>query len=239
MYDEYMTRVYIADAKSEERTALRVLLLDLKMEVAGEAADWVTTLAQAPVSRTDMLLIDWDLLPNSPTAALDEIRRACPAALVIVLISHLDARRQAALSAGADYFVSKGEMPDRVSECLRSAADYLTENLTEIRHTSVRCRLTEEIPEAAFPQPEETEVVVSSPRLDSLISAAFKLSRTESAVLIERELVLINGAAVLKTDYHPEEGVIVSVRGKGRFIFAGIRNETKKGRLRAVIKLYK
>ncbi len=123
--------------------------------------------------------------------------------------------------------------------CLRSAADYLTDNLTEIRHTSVRCRLTEEIPEAAFPQPEETEIVVSSPRLDSLVSAVFKLSRTESAVLIERELVLINGAAVLKTDYHPEEGVIVSVRGKGRFIFAGIRSETKKGRLRAVIKLYK
>jgi DNA-binding NarL/FixJ family response regulator len=117
-----MTRVYIADAKSEERTALRVLLLDLKMEVAGEAADWVTTLAQAPVSRTDMLLIDWDLLPNSPTAALEEIRRACPAALVIVLISHLDARQQAALSAGADAFISKGETPERVAERLRAVA---------------------------------------------------------------------------------------------------------------------
>lgn len=122
LYDEYMTRVFIADAKSEERTALRVLLLDLKMEVAGEAADWVTTLAQAPVSRTDMLLIDWDLLPNSPTAALDEIRRACPAALVIVLISHLDARQQAALSAGADAFISKGETPERVAERLRAVA---------------------------------------------------------------------------------------------------------------------
>jgi hypothetical protein len=32
LYDEYMIRVYIADAKSEERTALRVILLDLKME---------------------------------------------------------------------------------------------------------------------------------------------------------------------------------------------------------------
>jgi len=117
-----MTRVYIADGKSEERTALRVVLLDLKMEVVGEAADWVTTLAQAPVSRTDMLLIDWDLLPNSPTAALDEIRRSCPAALVIVLISHMDARQQAALSAGADAFISKGETPQRVAERLRTVA---------------------------------------------------------------------------------------------------------------------
>jgi DNA-binding NarL/FixJ family response regulator len=115
-----MTRAYIADAKPEERTALRVLLLDLKMEIAGEAADWATTLAQVPISNTDMLLIDWDLLPNSQTAALEEIRRACPAALVIVLLSHLDARQQAALSAGADAFISKDELPERVAERLRA-----------------------------------------------------------------------------------------------------------------------
>jgi DNA-binding NarL/FixJ family response regulator len=117
-----MTRVFLADAKPEERSALRLVLLDLNMEVVGEAADWVTTLAQAPISNTDMLLIDWDLLPNSPTSTLDEIRRVCPAALVIVLISHLDARQQAALSAGADAFISKGEMPERVAERLRAVA---------------------------------------------------------------------------------------------------------------------
>jgi len=117
-----MTRVYIADAKPEERTALRILIVDLAMEVAGEAADWVTTLAQVPISNTDMLLIDWDLLPNSPTVSLDEIRIACPAALVIVLISPLDARQQAALSAGADAFISKGETSEHVADRLRAVA---------------------------------------------------------------------------------------------------------------------
>jgi|SRR6185503_14182090 len=117
-----MTRVYLADAKPEERSALRLLLLDLKMEVAGEAADWLTTLAQVPISRTDILLVDWELLPSAPSAALADLRRACPAALVIVLISHLDARHQAALSAGADAFISKGETPERVAERLRAVA---------------------------------------------------------------------------------------------------------------------
>lgn len=117
-----MTRVFVSDAKPEERSALGLVLLDLKMEVVGEAADWATTLAQAPVSRTEMLLIDWDLLPNSPTAALDDLRRACPAALVIVLVSHLDARQQAALSAGADAFISKGETSERVAERLLAVA---------------------------------------------------------------------------------------------------------------------
>ncbi len=122
LYHEYMTRVYLANAKPEERSALRLLLLDLKMEIVGEASNWPTTLFQAPLSRMDMLLVDWDLLPGSPTAALEELRKACPAALVIVLISHLDARQQAALSAGADAFISKSETPERVAERLRTAA---------------------------------------------------------------------------------------------------------------------
>ena len=117
-----MTRVYLADAKPEERSALRLLILDLKMEVSGEAADWPTTLAQVPISRTDILLVDWDLLPSAPGVALEELRRACQAALVIVLISQLDARQQAALSAGADAFISKGETPERVAERLLAVA---------------------------------------------------------------------------------------------------------------------
>jgi DNA-binding NarL/FixJ family response regulator len=117
-----MTCVFLADSQNEERSALRLLLLDLKMKVVGEAADWSTTLAQAPINRTDMLLVDWDLLPSEPAAALEKLREACPAALVVVLISHLDARQQAALSAGADAFISKGEMPERVAERLRAAA---------------------------------------------------------------------------------------------------------------------
>jgi hypothetical protein len=51
--------------------------------------------------------VDWDLLP---------------AALVTVLISHLDARQQAALSADADAFVNKAETAERVTERLRLAA---------------------------------------------------------------------------------------------------------------------
>lgn len=117
-----MTRVYLADARPAERSALRLLLLDLKMEVIGEAADWATTLAQAPTSRIDILLVDWDLLPGSSGEALAHLREACPAALVIVLISHLEARAQAALSAGADAFISKSETPERLADHLRSAA---------------------------------------------------------------------------------------------------------------------
>jgi len=118
-----MTRVFLADAQPEERSALRLMLLDLDMEVVGEAADWFTTLAEAPTTSLDMLLVDWDLLPlEMGVQSLAELRLACPQAIVVVLISHLDARHQAALSAGADAFISKGETPERVAERLRTVA---------------------------------------------------------------------------------------------------------------------
>jgi len=124
LYDETMTRVYLADAQTEERTALRLVFLDINMDVVGEAADWPTTLAMAPATKLDMLLVDWDLLPTDlGVQSLAELRQACPNAIVVVLISHLDARHQAALSAGADAFISKGETPERVAERLRMAAE--------------------------------------------------------------------------------------------------------------------
>ncbi len=123
LYDETMPRVFIADALPEERSALRLVLLDLNMDVVGEAATWAITLAQAPSLRPDMVLIDWSMLPDATqSAALVGLREACPGALVIVLISHLNARDQAALSAGADTFISKGETPERVAERLRAVA---------------------------------------------------------------------------------------------------------------------
>jgi len=118
-----MPRIYVADSQPDERFALRLVLLDLNMEVVGEAADWPTTLAQAPATNLDMLLVDWDLLPaDLGIQSLAELRLACPNAIVVVLISHRDARQQAAISAGVDVFISKGETPERVAERLRAAA---------------------------------------------------------------------------------------------------------------------
>jgi DNA-binding NarL/FixJ family response regulator len=118
-----MTRVFLADAQPDERKALRMLLRDLKMDIVGETADWPATLVRAPMTGMDMLLVDWAMLPASlGVKALADLRLACPTAVVVVLISSLDARHQAALSAGADVFISKSETPERVAERLRTAA---------------------------------------------------------------------------------------------------------------------
>jgi DNA-binding NarL/FixJ family response regulator len=115
-----MTRVFLADAKSETRSAIRLLLLDMHMQVVGEAVDWPSALVQVPTTNPDMLVVDWEL-PAGVGAALAELRVACPNLRVVVLSSQLEAR-QAALHAGADAFISIGDAPDRVTERLRAAS---------------------------------------------------------------------------------------------------------------------
>ena len=116
-----MKRAFLADAQFDERSALRLILQDLKMQVVGEAADWPTVLALAPGTHPDLVVVDWGLVADEFGTALPKLRKACPAAVVIVLVSHLDPRHQAALSAGADAFISKGETSIRVAERLRDA----------------------------------------------------------------------------------------------------------------------
>ena len=116
-----MKRVFLADAQPDERSAFRLILQDLNMQVVGEAGDWPTVLALVPATRPDLVVVDWGLVADESGAALPKLREACPAAVVIVLISHLDPRHQAALSAGADSFISKGETSERVAERLRDA----------------------------------------------------------------------------------------------------------------------
>ncbi len=107
LYDTYMPRVFLADSSSTERFALRLYIMDLKMEVVGEAADWSSTVAQVPLCQTDMLLVDWNLLPNPANLALEKLRDTCPAQRVIVLIDHSSAHLETALSSSGYTFIKR------------------------------------------------------------------------------------------------------------------------------------
>ena len=96
--------------RPEERSALRLLLLDLNMEVVGEAADWSTTLAKCRRLPPRHVIGGMGFASDQfGCASSGGTARGLPNAIVVVLISHLDARHQAALSADADAFISKSE----------------------------------------------------------------------------------------------------------------------------------
>jgi DNA-binding NarL/FixJ family response regulator len=113
-----MVRVYIANAQPDERAAFCLFLRDQRMEIVGAAADWPTTLREAPATRFNMLLVDADLLPPQGIA---QLREACSHEFAAILVSKLDARQQAASLAGTDDFISKSEVPKRLADRLQAA----------------------------------------------------------------------------------------------------------------------
>jgi DNA-binding NarL/FixJ family response regulator len=118
-----MTRVYVADALTKERSALRLLLLDLNMEVVGEAVDWLTIIANAPATGPDMLLMDWALLPmKMGPESLINLRTLCPQEMVVVMLSNANAHQPTVRATGGDIFIRKSDLTERVVERLQWAA---------------------------------------------------------------------------------------------------------------------
>ena len=119
-----------------------------------------------------------------------------------------------------------------------SICDYIIDNLTQVKHTTVKCSLVDEIPQNALPIPERNEVIVSSERLDVLVSAVYNLSRSKAQVLFNQEKVFINGA-VKSSSFVAKTGDKISVRGYGRFIYNGVLRHTKKDRCVVEFLIYK
>lgn len=123
--------------------------------------------------------------------------------------------------------------------CLEKISEYITDNLSTIKHTSVKCKITDDIPEMFNALPDETEYIVSSLRVDTVLSAVFKMSRSAASQLVNQEKVFINSKVIYKDSVQLKENDIVSVRGYGKFIYSQTVNETKKHKIVAAIRVYK
>lgn len=84
---------------------------------------------------------------------------------------------------------------------------------------------------------EET-IVLNSFRLDSVISGSYNLSRGNATEIIKKGLVRINHLTKIKPSISVEIGDLISVKGKGRFIFHEIKGNTRKDKIRVQIKKY-
>jgi len=122
--------------------------------------------------------------------------------------------------------------------CTETAAQTVVRELTRVRHTSVSCRETS-APECASVKPDEQELVVASVRADSIVCAAFKLSRSAGRELFPEAKVYINSKQCTDPSKEPKPGDVISVRGKGRIEYIDVSRETKKGRLRLLVRIYR
>jgi two-component system response regulator DesR len=106
--------ILLADDQPRVRFALRVLLeRQPGLMVVGEASNADDLLIQVETTRPDLVLLGWELPGLAGIGSLSALRKVCPDLHVIALSGRLGARR-AALTAGADAFVSKADPPERL-----------------------------------------------------------------------------------------------------------------------------
>jgi RNA-binding protein YlmH len=117
-------------------------------------------------------------------------------------------------------------------------SSFITEQLVKVKHTQVTTTIIEQTIFDYKPKLQEIVGTVSSVRLDSILSVAFHSSRSSLTGLIEGGKVSVGGKIVLSNSYTLKENEVVSVRGLGKFIYAGTSYQTKKGRYSVRILIY-
>jgi len=121
----------------------------------------------------------------------------------------------------------------------REIAPYILQNFTGAGRTKLHL---EQIPlsQVEVPEPEVNQIkeTLSSLRLDSVISAGFRVGRSQAAQYVTAGKVAIDGLPCEKPDKAVAEGVKISVRGLGKIKLKAVNGQTKKGRISVVIDRY-
>lgn len=114
-----MIEILLADDRFQVRSALRLLLAQQSdLSVLGEAVDAQGVLDWVSAACPDVVLLDWELPGLQHGDVLCTLRARRPHLKVIALSGRPEARG-AALAAGADAFVSKGDPPERLLDAVR------------------------------------------------------------------------------------------------------------------------
>lgn len=122
--------------------------------------------------------------------------------------------------------------------CLESIAEYICRNLTKVKHTNIKCTAVDELPNNIADSAEDKEIIVASTRIDTVISGVYNLSRNAAKEYFINRKVFVNSSLCENFSYTLKNRDIISVRGKGRFIFNEILGNTKKSRNIISITLY-
>ncbi|MCR5830172.1 MAG: hypothetical protein K6F93_07515 [Lachnospiraceae bacterium] len=123
--------------------------------------------------------------------------------------------------------------------CKDAIAEFIIQNLTRVKHTSVKVEETENTEDVTAPDTEEKVIQVATQRIDAVIARVCKLSRQDALLLFPAGLVFLNGRTCTENAKNLRPGDIISVRGKGKFEYSEEMNLSKKGKLNCKIKIYK
>ena len=115
----------------------------------------------------------------------------------------------------------------------------LIEDINKIGRTGVKISYdfcAEDIPAQEC---EKIDATVKSLRLDSVLSAAIRLSREKTQELIKSRGVTLNHVMIFEPNEKVDEGDVFSVRGMGKFCLEKVGGISKKERIFITIQKYK
>ena len=85
---------------------------------------------------------------------------------------------------------------------------------------------------------EELKIIVSSMRLDCVVSELLKTSRGKAEEIIKEQRLFVNFENVDKLTKQIKENDLITVRGTGRFEVAEIEGTTRSGRIILIVNKY-
>ncbi len=118
-------------------------------------------------------------------------------------------------------------------------APYVEQNFTSAGRTKLRLEQIG-LEQVCVPEPETKEIkdTLASLRLDSVISAGFRIGRSAAADAVTAGKAAIEGLPCEKPDRTVPEGATITVRGLGKIKLYSVNGQTKKGRISVVIHRY-
>ncbi len=142
-------RVAIVDDHAIVRQGLRTLLIDMDMDVVGEAANGDEAVTLAEAERPDVMLLDIRMKDCDGLSALPRIRAASPNTQVIILTTYSNPTyfSEAVRNGAAGYLLKESE-PEDIVDAIQSAASH--------NHLFNHDLLTQVIQQSYVPQQEET-----------------------------------------------------------------------------------
>jgi len=136
-----------------------------------------------------------------------------------------------------DILVTEGKLQIVVAT---EIVQYVIANLTTIKNANIS--LIEKPLSDLYEEEQhwvESDKVVSSLRLDGVLSGIYNMSRKDTANFLKKKQVKVNFKLVDNGTFELVEGDLISVRRKGRSKLVKINGETRKGKLRITTAILK
>lgn len=115
---------------------------------------------------------------------------------------------------------------------------FLVLNINKIGNCSCNIKVLEEydlLPQITF---KEEVILVSSLRIDNIVSKLANVSRTKAQVMVDQGSVMLDYVRIRDKSYELKENERVTIKSVGKFIIGTIVGFSKSGKLKVNIKKY-